>query len=79
MSYDDPRNSPVGRRGLLVLPKYRWKNVDWEVVNVGRFKKQEQECKLDLMDSSSGSLVSSAGGSLVSDCGNHLIVSARAR
>ena len=48
---------------IEMLPKYRWKIVDWEVVNVGRFKKKEQDSKFDLMDSAS--LVSSSG-SLVS-------------
>ena len=44
------------------FPKYRWKIVDWEVVNVGLFKKNEHESmKLDLIDSSSASLVSSSG------------------
>ena len=47
---------------IEMLPKYRWKIVDWEVVNVGLFKKNEHESmKLDLIDSSSASLVSSSG------------------
>ena len=37
-------------------PKYRWKIVDWEVVNVGYFKQeQESESKLDTMNRISGS------------------------
>ena len=52
------------RSKIELLPEYRWKIVDWEVVNVGRFKKQEQEYMLDLMDSVSGSLVISSCGSL---------------
>ena len=47
---------------IEMLPKYRWKIVDWEVVNVGLFKKNEHESmKLALIDSSSASLVSSSG------------------
>ena len=37
-------------------PKYRWKIVDWEVVNVGYFKQvQESESKPDTMNRISGS------------------------
>jgi hypothetical protein len=52
------------RYRIEMLPKYRWKIVDWEVVNVGRFKKQEHESKLDLMESYSGSLASISSGPL---------------
>ena len=52
------------RYRIEMLPKYRWKIVDWEVVNVGRFKKQEQDFKHDLMNSYSGSLDSISSGPL---------------
>ena len=34
------------RSNIEMLPKYRWKIVDWEVVSVGLFKQKEQKCDL---------------------------------
>ena len=34
------------RSNIEMLPKYRWKIVDWEVVSVGLFKRKEPKCDL---------------------------------
>ena len=43
------------RSKIEMLPEYRWKIVDWEVVNVGLFKKQKKEFEVDIDSNSSES------------------------